>query len=298
MRTAHDIKGDESTYVAMTLSVAYDGDLSYQRRDLERFWGIYKQGPEGIFLKRGKQFRMRVRPTPPFLRVYNDNQEPRTDRLFFAKAMIYSVVAAPFVRFFGMNGFLIFHVLLLFGRLRVRLPVSRGDLAVRCGAGIRARVLRRVGRARLLVFLTPEIFNLALVFVAYFLWLYKEVARPVPRFLDGIGSEIAAAVLLGVATYIEADQPAARGAAGAPPVVASPLRCAASSSALPSPRRPAGCSSGTRSSPASSTIRAATARRSTGRSRSTDRRRMPGTGARSSRRTTRMRRSCSNRGSW
>ena len=61
VRTAYDIKGDESTYVAMTLSLAYDGDLSYQRRDLERFWGLYKQGPEGVFLKRGKQFRMRVR---------------------------------------------------------------------------------------------------------------------------------------------------------------------------------------------------------------------------------------------
>src|SRR5262245_28437711 len=64
VRTAYDIKGDESTYVAMTLSLAYDGDLSYQRRDLERFWGIYKQGPEGIFLKRGKQFRLRLRATP------------------------------------------------------------------------------------------------------------------------------------------------------------------------------------------------------------------------------------------
>jgi hypothetical protein len=43
----YDIKGDEAIYVAMTLSAAYDGDPMYQRRDLERFWGIYKQGPEG-----------------------------------------------------------------------------------------------------------------------------------------------------------------------------------------------------------------------------------------------------------
>ena len=41
VRDAYDIKGDESTYVAMTLSLAHDGDLSYQRRDLERFWGLY-----------------------------------------------------------------------------------------------------------------------------------------------------------------------------------------------------------------------------------------------------------------
>ncbi|MGE3512652.1 MAG: hypothetical protein AB7N65_27630, partial [Vicinamibacterales bacterium] len=113
VRALHGIKGDESTYVAMTLSVAYDGDLSYERRDLERFWGLYKQGPEGIFLKRGKQFRLRVRATPPFVRVLNAREEPRRDRLFFAKAMAYSVVAAPFVRLLGLNGFLVFHVLLL-----------------------------------------------------------------------------------------------------------------------------------------------------------------------------------------
>ena len=80
----------------MTLSLAYDGDLSYQRRDLERFWGIYKQGPEGIFLKKGKQFRLRVRLRPPFIEVLNGREDLRTDRLYFAKAMAYSVVAAPF----------------------------------------------------------------------------------------------------------------------------------------------------------------------------------------------------------
>src|SRR3982074_533401 len=77
VRDAYDIKGDESTYVAMTLSLAHDGDFSYQRRDLERFWGIYKKGPEGIFLKRGKQFRVRLRTSPPFFHVFNETPEPR-----------------------------------------------------------------------------------------------------------------------------------------------------------------------------------------------------------------------------
>src|SRR6185436_4036205 len=114
-RAGYKLKGDEATYVAMALSMAYDGDLKYERRDLDRFWGIYQQGPEGIFLKRGKQFRVRVRLTPPFVFVYNDTPESRTDRLYFGKAMIYSVLVAPFVRMFGMNGFYVFHVLLLFG---------------------------------------------------------------------------------------------------------------------------------------------------------------------------------------
>ena len=94
--------------------MAYDRDLSFQRRDLERFWGIYQQGPEGIFLKRGKQFRVRLRATPPFLFIYNNTAEARQDRPFFGKAMIYSVASAPFVWLLGMNGFLVFHVLLLF----------------------------------------------------------------------------------------------------------------------------------------------------------------------------------------
>src|SRR5437016_296284 len=59
VRTTYGLKGDEATYVSMALSVAYDGDLRYERKDLERFWGMYRTGPEGIFLKRGKAWRLR-----------------------------------------------------------------------------------------------------------------------------------------------------------------------------------------------------------------------------------------------
>jgi len=37
-------------YVAAALSAAFDGNLSFERRDLERFEGLYHKGPEGIFL--------------------------------------------------------------------------------------------------------------------------------------------------------------------------------------------------------------------------------------------------------
>jgi hypothetical protein len=202
-RGLYGIKGDESTYVAMTLSAAYDGDLSYQRRDLERFWGLYKQGPEGIFLKKGKQFRLRVRATPPFVRVFNSREDPRTDRLYFAKAMAYSIVAAPFVRMLGLNGFLILNVLLLamvcvcgYLFLRATSPPAASLAFVLAFFGVSVVPVY-------LAFLTPEIFNLALVFVAYFLWLYKEVAHPVPRWLGGVGSEVVAAILLGVAAYMK-----------------------------------------------------------------------------------------------
>ena len=60
VKTGQGVKSDESTYVAMALSVAYDGDLVYERRDLDRFFGLYRWGPDGIFLKRGKQLRVRI----------------------------------------------------------------------------------------------------------------------------------------------------------------------------------------------------------------------------------------------
>ncbi len=198
---ASGLKGDEATYVSMALSLAYDGDLTYQRRDLERFYGIYQQGPEGIFLKGGKRIRVRFDATPPFLHVDNSQPDPHIDRAYFSKSMAYSILAAPFVRWLGMNGFLVFHVLLL------------GAVFV-CGymflvasakpAFAAAFVLAFVGASAVpvyAIFLTPELFNFTLVFVAYFLWAYKETTDLRGRLLGGFGSSCAAAVLLGIATY-------------------------------------------------------------------------------------------------
>src|SRR5204862_4197660 len=70
VRAGYGVKGDEATYVAMALSMAYDGDLTYERRDLERFYGLYQTGPEGVFLKRGKRIRgFNLDSTPPFLHL-------------------------------------------------------------------------------------------------------------------------------------------------------------------------------------------------------------------------------------
>lgn len=200
VRAGYKIKGDEATYVGMALSAAYDRNLSFERRDLERFYGLYEQGPEGIFLKRGKQFRVRLRATPPFLLIFNNTPEDRTDRLFFGKAMAYSVAVAPFVWLLGMNGFLVFHVLLLFivgvcGYLFLRTQ-SRSGPALAYVLGFLCVSVVPVYA----VILTSDLFNFSLVFIAYFLWLYKEVTQP--RFmLGGFLSDLAAAVLLGIVTY-------------------------------------------------------------------------------------------------
>src|SRR5947209_7010034 len=114
VKTGFGVKGDEATYVSMALSLAYDHDLTYERRDLDRFYGLYRSGPDGIFLKKGKQLRFRVDADAPFVHEIK-RPDPRNDRLFFAKALLYPIVAAPFVRVLGLNGFFVLHVLLLFG---------------------------------------------------------------------------------------------------------------------------------------------------------------------------------------
>ena len=200
VRAGYGIKGDEATYVAMALSMAYDHDLTYERRDLERFWGLYQTGPEGVFLKRGKRLRVNVDASPPFVHL-TKLPDSRGDRLYFGKSFAYSVAAAPLVRLFGMNGFLIFHVLLLAvicvcGYLFLNTRARPGPAMFFTLAFVSASVVPAYA-----VFLTPEIFNFAVVFVAYFFWLYKEVGEPDSRWLNGRTSDLIAAALLGVAVY-------------------------------------------------------------------------------------------------
>jgi hypothetical protein len=201
VKTGFGVKGDEATYVAEGLSAAFDGDLTYERRDLERFFALYRAGPEGIFLKRGKEQRLRLDRRPPFVHLVK-RPDTRTDRLYFGKALLYAVAAAPFVRLFGLNGFLVLHVLALF----VAAACAYTFLAARSRPGAALAFTTAFIFASCVpvytVFLAPEILNFALVTVAYFLWLYKEVAPPGGSgFLRGKGSDLAAAVLLGAVTY-------------------------------------------------------------------------------------------------
>ena len=68
---------DGATYLAMSLSLAHDGDLRYESADLARFEEIYAYGPHGLFLKKS------------------------AGGLYYAKALLYPLVGAPFVRVLG-----------------------------------------------------------------------------------------------------------------------------------------------------------------------------------------------------
>ncbi|HEX6464434.1 MAG TPA: hypothetical protein VFZ98_08275, partial [Vicinamibacterales bacterium] len=179
------IKGDEATYVAMALSVAYDGDLRYTPIDLHRFEEMFGTGPVGIFLQR-------TRP-------------PSSPGLAFGKPFLYPVVAAPFIRVAGLRGLLFLNLLLLeaivwmawmFASTRLG-PASAFVLAV---AFVFASILGLYA-----VWRTSEVLNAALVFGGYFLWLYKGVAPETAaarhRWLVHPATDYAAAALLGLATF-------------------------------------------------------------------------------------------------
>lgn len=198
-------QGDESTYYSMAHSLARDWDLAFERKDLIRTWEEFP-GPEGIFLKRGKAVKLRRGDRFPYFRLAREN-DPRPDRLYYGKAFIYPLTAAPFVRAFGTNGFLVLHAVLMtlnllaaYGFLVARRSAPRAALAYSV-AFFAASVVPVY-----FVSLTPELFNLSLVLYAFFLWLFKETiaegrAGMGTAFLRGPGSDYLAAALLGAATF-------------------------------------------------------------------------------------------------
>ena len=180
------VKGDEATYVMMALSAAEDGDLRYERQDLNRFYRVYGSGPEGLFLKR------------------NPELEPN-DVLFFGKAFLHAVLAAPFVRFAGLNGLLALNVLLLACCFLAAYTFLAASCPNRVALTFTLAFLGASITPLYVVWLSPEILNFSLVVFACFLWLYKEVAPPgrgpISSRLTGPGTDLAAMALLGLAVY-------------------------------------------------------------------------------------------------
>ena len=198
-RLAGKVKGDEATYVAMTLSLAHDGDLRYEAKDLARFQQLYPQGPSGVFLKRTHTVSPRLQlGWPPI--VFDHTPVSSAERLSYAKAFAYPLLAAPFALIGGLGGMLMLNVMLLAGCVwcAVRFcqaRIGRWPGAILGVAFVVASVVPVFG-----VFLTSEIFNFSIVLFAYFLWLYKSVAAE-KSLLSGPWTDIVAAVLVGVATY-------------------------------------------------------------------------------------------------
>jgi hypothetical protein len=156
---------DGATYYAMALSLAHDGDLRYEPKDLERARVEYPGGPTGLFLKKSG------------------------GGLYYAKSLIYPLVGAPFVRVFGgTRGLLVLNALcfgfglgLGYWELRRRGTAEWPALFLVLG-------LFGCGTLPLYVWwLTPEVFNFALITLGLVLW--------------SSGRPLWSAVVLGMAIY-------------------------------------------------------------------------------------------------
>jgi hypothetical protein len=184
---------DQAVYFSMAQSLAFDGDIEYTKKDLVRYMEDFAAGPNGIFLKR----------------VRKDGQE----KLFFAKNFAYPLFAAPFVRIFDSNGPLVFHSVLLF--LLLLMGFSYFSLGNSPGLSL-LRVLTFLFASVAGVYflwISPDFFNLFLIFTVLFLWLYKvrykdrgePAADSVPtrwqRFLLSGASDYLAAFIAGIAVY-------------------------------------------------------------------------------------------------
>ena len=146
-RASLGFQSDGATYYSMAHSIAADGDFAFERRDLVRVWHEYPTGPEGIFLKKGKTVGLDVSGTWPFIAVTR-GPDPRVDRLYYGKSFIYPLFAAPFVKLFGTNGFMILHVALLVAALAAAYAflAAQGEAVPSIGGRRGLRV--RLGRTR------------------------------------------------------------------------------------------------------------------------------------------------------
>ncbi len=177
---------DGATYYSMAHSIAYDGDIEYNRIDLFRVFEEFRGGPIGIFLKKNVE----------------------QDKIFFSKSFIYPLFCSPFVRLLGTRGFFFFHSLLLLLVMYLGYTYLLKSMSPSLSLGIIVTFVFAAVGIVYFFWLTPEIFNLTLIFAAYFLWSYKQNKPQEDKkhsfwssFLYSANSDYLASLLIGLATF-------------------------------------------------------------------------------------------------
>src|SRR5262249_6637343 len=159
----------------------------YEARDVFRVRREFKSGPQGVFLKRASG-GLRFDPSGGF--PWISRVPPDEPRLYYAKAFVYPLVAAPFVRLLGTRGLLVVNALVL-------------ALAVWLAGDERRRGGSDPGRALvfvLVVFLAPAA-------PLYVLWPTPEIfglgLATAGLAATSAGRQWLAAVVLGAAVYLK-----------------------------------------------------------------------------------------------
>jgi hypothetical protein len=145
---------DEASYVMMTQSLWYDHDLRYERKDLQRAYHIWDQGPFGVIL----------------------SSPDGGETIHYSKPYIYSLLALPFYLVFGVQGFVVFNMALFLAMLWTAwwwFRDERGFVGLFLGGFFFASA------AFVYVFwMQPEVLNMAAVFFALAAW---QAVRRKPR---------------------------------------------------------------------------------------------------------------------
>jgi hypothetical protein len=174
--------GDGATYHSMAWSLARDGDLRYEAKDLLRVQREFPSGPQGLFLKRASGGFVLDAGFPWLRRVPESRPE-----LYFAKPLLYPLMAAPLVRIFGTRGLLLTNALALVACLVLGYVELRRREAPAAALVVSLVLFLASVAPVYLLWPTPELLNMALVAGALAAW-----SRERPTL---------SAVLLGLAIY-------------------------------------------------------------------------------------------------
>ena len=179
--------GDGATYYAMAWSLARDFDVRYEAADLARIRAEYPGGPSGVFLKRAAGgITIDGAAGFPWLRRVRADE----GRIYYAKALAYPMLAAPFVAVLGTRGLTLANGLLL--SLALALAVAtlrRRGLSPGPALVVAVSLLLFTVTPLYLVWPTPEILGLTLATAGLWAWAAE---RP-----------LLAAVLFGAAGYLK-----------------------------------------------------------------------------------------------
>jgi hypothetical protein len=171
----------------MTWSLARDLDLRFDAGDLARVREEFPSGPQGVFLKRSSGgLTADASAGFPWVRRVRADE----GRLYYAKAFVHPLVAAPLVVLFGTRGLALANGLLLSAALWLAFLVLRRRGAGPWGAlAVAVALLLLTVTALYLVWPTPEILGLTLVTAGLAAW--------------ASGRSLLAAFLFGVAGYMK-----------------------------------------------------------------------------------------------
>ena len=177
-----EFRGDAATYHGMAWSLAFDGDIQFEPRDLLRVQRETRSGPEGVFLKSATGGLTHEGVSGwPFLRRVTE------ERIYYAKPFLYPLAAAPLVRMLGTRGLYLLNALSLSAALLLGYAACRKSRTPGQSLALVLATFAGTVMPLYLVFIAPEMFYMGLAAAALALWR--------------LGHPGWAAVLIGAAAY-------------------------------------------------------------------------------------------------